>query len=140
MSFNYGYEKKLFDKEWQKKQELMKSAGMSDDDIKKIYDFDWSWFKSIRSYQSHTINLNISHIPDDRTDFEKNLEFMEQIENKTLLKAIKSLSQKDLNLLIQIVVEDKNQSEIAKDSGIYRSSIHYQLKKIKKQIKSFFNI
>jgi len=53
MGFNYAREKLRFEKKWQLIRQQYEQAGMSPEDIKQMYDFDWAWFKSQRKYFNH---------------------------------------------------------------------------------------
>ena len=54
MGFNYGREKKKFDAEWKKKFAWYRAAGMSEDVIQTLHEFDREQFKSERRYANHT--------------------------------------------------------------------------------------
>lgn len=41
MGFNYGREKRNFDKVWERLEEEYRGAGMSEDKIQQMKDFDW---------------------------------------------------------------------------------------------------
>ena len=53
MGFNYAREKLRFERKWQLIRQQYEQAGMSPEDIKQMYDFDWAWFKSQRKYFNH---------------------------------------------------------------------------------------
>lgn len=44
MGFNYAHEKARFDREWAKTQQTYRSAGMNEESIQEMHDFDWSLF------------------------------------------------------------------------------------------------
>ena len=54
MGFNYGLEKKNFDSQWAVTRKQYEDAGMSNEAIQAMYDYDWSVFNANRSYQNHT--------------------------------------------------------------------------------------
>ena len=54
MGFNYGLEKKNFDSQWAMTRKQYEDAGMSNEAIQAMYDYDWSVFNANRSYQNHT--------------------------------------------------------------------------------------
>lgn len=54
MSFNYGLEKKNFERQWAMLRQQYESAGMSSKAIQAMYDYDLSVFNAARSYQNHT--------------------------------------------------------------------------------------
>ena len=54
MGFNYGLEKKNFDRQWAMLRKQYEDAGMSSEAIQAMYEYDWSVFNAARSYQNHT--------------------------------------------------------------------------------------
>ena len=56
MSFNYGLEKKNFDRQWAIVRKQYEDAGTSIEVIQTMYKYDWSVFNAARSYQNHTGN------------------------------------------------------------------------------------
>ena len=54
MGFNYGLEKKNFDRQWAILRKQYEDAGMSIEVIQAMYEYDWSVFNAARSYQNHT--------------------------------------------------------------------------------------
>ena len=54
MSFNYGLEKKKFDREWDRLHKEYRAAGMDEAAIKAMYEFDWQRFNAERAYRNHT--------------------------------------------------------------------------------------
>ena len=57
MGFNYAHEKARFDREWEKTQQTYRAAGINEEAIQEMHDFDWSLFKKERIYQLHTQKL-----------------------------------------------------------------------------------
>ena len=51
MGFNYGLEKKNFDRQWAIMRKQYEDAGMSIEVIQAMYEYDWSVFNAARSYQ-----------------------------------------------------------------------------------------
>ena len=50
MGFNYGYEKKKFDSRWKRLEVEYCDAGMSEEQIAAMKEYDWAWFfKTIRN-------------------------------------------------------------------------------------------
>ena len=54
MGFNYGLEKKNFDRQWAIMRKQYEDAGMSIEVIQAMYEYDWSVFNATRAYQNHT--------------------------------------------------------------------------------------
>ena len=58
MSFNYNLEKAKFDKQWERLREEYIAAGMTEEQIKAIYEFDWNEFNRNRAYYRHILPLS----------------------------------------------------------------------------------
>lgn len=54
MGFNYGYEKKKFDSRWKRLEVEYCDAGMSEEQIAAMKEYDWAWFCSQRVFQNHS--------------------------------------------------------------------------------------
>ena len=65
MGFNYGLEKKKFDKEWEKLRKEYLAAGMDEAAIEAMHEFDWDVFKSERIYCNHTQRMPSQNFDDD---------------------------------------------------------------------------
>ena len=63
MGFNYSKEKRIFDKEWERLSEQYKKAGMNEEAIQELYDFDFRSFFSCEtsSNQSHIAPVLLHH-------------------------------------------------------------------------------
>ena len=53
MGFNYGYEKKKFDSRWKRLEVEYCDAGMSEEQIAAMKEYDWAWFCSQRVFQNN---------------------------------------------------------------------------------------
>lgn len=52
MGFNYGREKRKFDKEWERLEAEYAAAGMDEAAIMAMKLYDWKWFCSERVYHN----------------------------------------------------------------------------------------
>lgn len=57
MEFNYALERLRFEKQWKLLRKWYQEAGMDEDAIKKLYQFDLQWFNSERRYIRRRIDL-----------------------------------------------------------------------------------
>lgn len=57
MSYNHGLEEKKFKEQWQKIAEEYRKAGMTEEQISAIYEFDREVFNSDRRYREKTVEL-----------------------------------------------------------------------------------
>ena len=117
MGFNYGYEKKKFDSRWKRLEVEYCDAGMSEEQIAAMKEYDWAWFCSQRVFQNHTQPIpceqydevcgqsqlfrkfaSLSYQWDvDKID-QTRYGWLASVENEQLLLRLKKLSKKDLEL------------------------------------------
>lgn len=152
MAFYYAKEKRGFDREWEKLRSEYTTAGMSGEDIDKLYAFDWDWFCSRRRFMNHTQGLPAENIEGDDSKEQSSLiqkfasfsvsldetlmggryGWVEEIEDGELLDKLRQLSTDDLELLTLIAIEGYSQSELARKTGAVQSVISRKLTRIKK--------
>ena len=153
MSWNNGYERRKFEA-WQKKQaEEYRALGMTEEQIKEMYEFDLEQFNSERRYRMHTQPIHVQEFEENDADESDNTllnEFfdeltcnietsgyksrywwVEEIEDPKLAERIRLLSQDDLELLTKSVFDEYTQTELAEIYGIAQKNISKKLKRIK---------
>ncbi|WP_270496479.1 sigma factor-like helix-turn-helix DNA-binding protein [Eisenbergiella porci] len=151
MGFQYGREKRKFEKEWEKLEQEYIEAGMSKESVESMRVYDWSWFCSQRIYYNRTQNLPLESYgeecersslmrkfsslfvqPVGEDLFSGRLEWVNMIENAELYRRLCKLDSHELELLTMIIFEGYKQSEAAKVFRCSRSAVSQKLKKIKK--------
>lgn len=151
MKWNDGKERKKFEKEQERLRKEYEAAGMTEEQIKNMYDFDLSLYKKRRINAIHTQPLDLEAFDDDESDegqnplFEKFAEFLsvtpsytpdtrfgwiEELENERLVKAIKSMPDEYKEILTCIVVDEMSQEEISVQFGVSQPAISKKIKKI----------
>lgn len=153
MGFNYGREKRRFDKEWEQLRKEYAAAGMEEADIARMKEFDWEWFCSRRTYENHNQTLPdeedieagktllFQKFPELSADFEQQeftdrYAWLQDIEDEKLYQRLCRLGEKDLELLTLITMERYTQAEVAKLWGCSRSAITQKVKKIQKYLQN----
>ncbi len=154
MAFYYAKEKRKFDREWEKLRSEYTTAGMSQEDIDKLYAFDWDWFCSRRRFLNHTQRLPAENIEGDDSaeqssliqkfdSFSVSLDetlmggrygWVEEIEDAQLLNKLRRLSRADLELLT-LLMEGYKQPQIAQLQGCSQSNISQKITRIEKLLK-----
>lgn len=151
MGFNYGREKRRFDKEWEQLQKEYAAAGMEEADIARMKEFDWEWFCSRRTYENNSQSLPdetdmeegrtvlFRKFPELSVEFERQelsgrYAWLQEIGNEKLYQSLCRLGEKDLELLTLVVMEGNSQVEVAKLWGCSESAISQRMKKIKKSL------
>lgn len=155
MNFNYSYEKKKFEQEWSKLEKEYREAGMPNEDIQTMKEFDLEYFRLNRNTVLHTCDLQDNEVLEDNgnddfgnIDFNK-IEYatineqekvethsrfwwIERLESKELIIAIKNLSQEELEIIDLRVFREFSLKEISELKGIPYRTIKYKFAKIKK--------
>ena len=140
MSWNNGYETKKFEARQKKQAEEYRALGMTEDQIQAMYEFDLEQFKSERRHRMHTQPLQVEEFEENDADESDNTllnEFfdeltctietsgdksrywwVEEIDDSETVKKIKSLSERDLEILTLMVIDELTYEEIAKIMGV----------------------
>lgn len=156
MAFYYAAEKKRFEQEWAQLRKEYAAAGMDEDAIQRMYEFDLEVFRSQRTYSNHTQPLPNEYIDEDgldrsvlfrkyvnstisfdETDFPGRYAWVETIENQKLARLLRQLTDKDLEVLTFLVMEEHSQRELAKKWSCSQKVVSSRLNRIKKFFKKF---
>ena len=150
MAWNNGLERKKFEAEQAKLAAEYRAAGMNEEQIQAMYEFDLSVIRGNRSYAEHTQPFPESPFEDgddgqsplyerfpealtvtmDLPIGNSRYAWIDEIENQELLTAIRVLSADELELITQIVFDELSQREIATALGVTQPAISQKLKKI----------
>lgn len=153
MSWNDGIERKKFENAEAKQEKEFRKLGMTDDQIQEIYQLDLEVYKGNRVYAIHNQSLEAMadeednpqqptalienftvYITSDRSD---PYWWINEIEDKVLLAAVKALSD-DEKLIIKLKVFDKlSQDKVAKIMGVSRYAFIRRWNQIRKKFYSF---
>ena len=156
MSFNNGNERRKLNAEWEHLRVQYREAGMSEDAIQAMYEFDLSVLNSERAYATNTVAVGDSYnddnarkaadikqyeaaitVTDTYHETKSRFTWIGEIENEQLLAALESLSEDDLKLLTLYVYEGYTESEISKVFSISQPAIHKRIEKIAIFLKKF---
>ena len=152
MSFNYAAERNRFDAEWEKLRKEYALAGMTEESIEAMYQYDLQQFNADRAYARHNCPLNLSHEligEDDEFEnpfLEKHFEqftttydklgthsrywWLEELDDERLVTALPLLSPEDKELLTLYFVERFTVREITKKIGKQKSVVSERLLRI----------
>ena len=157
MAFNKGYELKKFEAHWEKLRIEYAAAGMTEDVIQKMYDYDRQQFNAERAHLERTQELStdtfecsedensplmkryreVTTVTDTYHETKSGFAWIGEIENERLLSALENLSEDDLKLLTLYVYEGYNESEISKVFNVSQPAIHKRIMKIAIFLKKF---
>ena len=156
MSWNNAYEKRKFEEKQKKQAEKYRALGMTEDQIKEMYEFDYAQFKSERRHRMHTQQFTSSDFDEGEADDSESTLFdkffneltctiealsdnprywwVEEIDDSETARKIKLLSESDLEILTLIVIDKLKNKEIAQVTGIPLRTIERK----KAWLKNFF--
>ena len=157
MSFNKGYELKKFEAHWKKLRIEYAAAGMTEDAIQKMYDYDRQQFNAERAHLERTQDLStdtfecsedensplmkryleVTTVTDTYHETKSGFAWIGKIEDERLLSALENLSEDDLKLLTLYIYEGYNESEISKVFNVSQPAIHKKIVKIAIYLKKF---
>lgn len=140
MSWNNGYERKKFEARQKKQAEEYKAQGMTEEQIKEMYEFDLEQYKSDRRYHLHTQPFSSSDFDDgedddsestllnkffdeltvtiDSSSEQSRYWWIEEIEDEELAYRVKCLSSDEIEMLTALALDGYTQAEAAKKMGI----------------------
>ena len=157
MSFNKGYESKKFEAHWEKLRIEYAAAGMAEDAIQKMYDYDRQQFNSERTFIERTQEFTAPAYEsseeeasplmlryqeaitttDTYHETKSKFAWIGEIENERLLSALENLSEDDLKLLTLYAYEGYTVTEISKVLGVSQPTISIKIKRITNFLKKF---
>ena len=152
MTFNYGAEKRKFEKVWAKLAKTYAEAGMEPEAIKAMYEFDWEIFKSERNEALHTQEFAIPESANEEMDdcesplYDKFLEqlsseydtygshsrywWLEELTTPGLTIGVPALTVEDKELLTLYIVDELTVREIAEIQEKTKSSVERHLQRV----------
>ena len=157
MSFNKGYELKKFEAHWEKLRIEYAAAGMTEDAIQKMYDYDRQQFNSERTFVERTQEFTAPAyesseeeasplmlryqdaitVTDTYHETKSRFAWIGEIENERLLSALENLSEDDLKLLTFYAYGGYTVTEISKVLGVSQPTISIKIKRITNFLKKF---
>ena len=156
MSFNNGNERRKLNAKWEQLRVQYREAGMSEEAIQAMYEFDLGVLNSERAYDANTVAVCDGEddvdtgkaadlkqyeaaitVTDSYHETKSCFGWIGEIENERLLSALESLSELDLKILTLYVYVGYTESEIAGELGGSKVTIHKRIEKITKFLKNF---
>ena len=156
MSFNNGNERRKLNAKWEQLRVQYREAGMSEEAIQAMYEFDLGVLNSERAYDANTVAVCAGEddvdarkasdlkqyeaaitVTDTYRETKSRFGWIGEIENERLLSALENLSEDDLKLLTLYAYEGYNESEISKVFNVSQPAIHKRIMKISLFLKKF---
>ena len=160
MGFNYGLEKKNFDRQWAIMRKQYEDAGMSIEVIQAMYEYDWSVFNAARSYQNHTQEIaapsfeqgeeaysplmnkyqEAISVTEHYRETKSRFTWIGEIEDEHLLSALEKLSDDDLGLLTLYIYEGYSTVALSKVYSISHQNISKRMQALGVDIQTIQSI
>ena len=156
MSFNNGNERRKLNAKWEQLRVQYREAGMSEEAIQAMYEFDLGVLNSERAYDASTVAVCDGEddvdarkaadlkqyeaaitVTDTYRETKSRFTWIGEIENERLLSALENLSDADLNLVTMYAYEGYTVTEISKVLGVAQPTISIKIKRITKFLKNF---
>ena len=156
MSFNNGNERRKLNAKWEQLRVQYREAGMSEEVIQSMYEFDLGVLNSERAYDANTVAVcdgeddvdareaaNLKQyeaaitVTDTYHETKSRFGWIGEIENERLLAGLENLSDDDLKLLTLYVYEEYSTVELSKAYGIAHQNISKRIIKITNFLKNF---
>ena len=158
MNWNNGKEWAKFLKEQEKLRKKYLAEGMTEEQIKALYEYDLEEYHLRRREALHTQKFDFEPFDSEASDegqnplykiFEDKLtteidltslsrfSWIEEIEDEQLCRALKLLSDDYLEILTELLVDKLSQREIARKHKVKESAMSRKIGRIKKIIKNF---
>lgn len=117
MGYNHGKAMSIFNKEWEIIKQYYKEQGMTDEQIKKIYDYDYGVFCSDRCFNEHRIDISDEernerfYVEEDllQYDIDNWIQFLDE----KLYRILKKFPEVQLRVFYLYRVEHYSQKEIS---------------------------
>ena len=155
MGINFAYERKKFSETQQKLRKEYKAAGMTEEQILEMYEYDLHQFNRDIAYQRHTQRLGVLEEPDmeeeghnpllhkfidvlavcQQSTEDVKLWWFDEIEDPKLIKSLMRLTADELDLIDMLAVGGYSQREISEKNGKSPTAICLRLKTIRKKLR-----
>jgi RNA polymerase sigma factor (sigma-70 family) len=154
MGFNNGFEHVRLENKWKKLRIQYREAGMSEEAIQEMYNFDVQVVNSEQRYYRHSKDLAFNDADTEDTHSNDRYEeailmadtyretksrftWIGEIEDERLLSALEKLKEEDLKILTLYAYDGYNVTEISKVLRCSQPTISIKIKRITKFLKNF---
>lgn len=154
MSFNNGYERKLFNRQQKRQAAQYRRAGMSEESIQAMFAYDHAAFCLYRREKEHAADPSAMVTDDENTGDSRYMDmdelpadtplvlygsrysWIDEIDDPELHKTIVAMKQ-DYIEIITLMMEGYQQNDITKIIGISPSTLNEKVMRIREKIKKF---
>ena len=156
MSFNNGNERRKLNAKWEQLRVQYREAGMSEEAIQVMYEFDLGVLNSERAYDANTVAVCDGEddvdarkaadlkqyeaaitVTDTYRETKSRFAWVGEVQNERLQAGLEKLSVDDLKLLTLYAYEGYTVTEISKVLGVSHPTISIKIKRITNFLKNF---
>ena len=159
MEYNVAKERMKFFAEQDRLAKEYRKAGMTEEQIKEMFDYDYEAFKKERVFREHNNFIDLEafekeHVPEEKASIlghyfdrfsnefiyqtQDRYGWLDEIGDPDLYKELKKLSENDLELLTLYVIDGYSLSEIALIQGISKQAVGKKTLRMKKILKKIW--
>jgi len=163
-NYNHGLAEKQFAKDWKRQREEYLKAGMSEEMIFQMYEYEREVFNSDRRYLEHYEDaeflwdsssdntgdeakkakmrekyIDVISVSLPESDKETQFGWIEEIGSIELSKVISSLNKEEMEVLTLYAMEEMSIAEIARVKGVAKQTVWKKIDRIKNKFKKNIN-
>lgn len=153
MNYNSGNARRNFYAKWDKIREEYRAAGMNEDAIQKMYEYDLAVFSDDRAHHRYDVEIPSADDSENRNNYADFVRattvtdtyhetktcfaWVGEVQNERLQAGLEKLSVDDLKLLTLYAYEGYTVTEISKVLGVSQPTISIKIKRITNFLKNF---
>ena len=153
MSYNSGNARRIFYTKWNKLREEYRAAGMEEDAIQKLYEYDLAVFNNDRAHHRYDVEIPTADDSENQSDYveyerattvtdtyhetKTRFAWVGEIKNERLQAGLEKLSDEELQLVTLYFYEEYSTVELSKVYGIAHQNISKRIIKITNFLKCF---
>lgn len=153
MSYNSGNARRIFYTKWNNLREEYRAAGMEEDAIQKLYEYDLAVFNNDRAHHRYDVEIPTADDSENQSDYveyerattvtdtyhemKTRFAWVGEIKNERLQAGLEKLSDEELQLITLYFYEEYSTVELSKVYGIAHQNISKRIIKITNFLKNF---
>ena len=153
MSYNSGNARRIFYTKWNNLREEYRAAGMEEDAIQKLYEYDLAVFNNDCAHHRYDVEIPTADDSENQSDYveyerattvtdtyhetKTRFAWVGEIKNERLQAGLEKLSDEELQLITLYFYEEYSTVELSKVYGIAHQNISKRIIKITNFLKNF---
>ena len=153
MNYNSGNARRIFYAKWDKLREEYRAAGMEEDAIQKMYEYDLAVFNDDRAHHRYDVGIPTADNSENQSDYveyerattvtdtyhetKTRFAWVGEIKNERLQAGLEKLSDEELQLITLYFYDEYSTVELSKVYGVARQNISKRIIKITNFLKNF---